>query len=47
MTDVCSSTQFLHSPVDEPQEVKHVKAWMKNNNFSLLADFSGGEMVAR
>lgn len=39
--------QFLKSAADEPQEVKHVKAWMKNNSFALVADFSGGEMVAR
>ena len=39
--------QFLKSAADEPQEVKHVKNWMKNNNFTLLADFSGGEIVAR
>ena len=24
-----------------------MKTWMKSNNFTLLADFSGGELVAR
>lgn len=38
---------FLQSAADEPQEVKHLKKWMNEHNFVLLADFSGGELVAR
>ena len=40
-------SKFLDTAADEPQEVKHMKTWMKSNNFTLLADFSGGELVAR
>lgn len=40
-------TSNAESAAGEPQEVQHVKAWLKTNNFSLLADFSGGEIVAR
>lgn len=39
--------KFLDTAADEPLEVKHMKTWMKSNNFALLADFSGGELVAR
>ena len=47
LIDKLSFFKFLDTAADEPQEVKHMKTWMKSNNFTLLADFSGGELVAR
>ena len=41
------TAQFLQTAAEEPKEVKAVKAWVANNNFALLADFNGGEMIAR
>ena len=39
--------QFLRTALDAPAEIEHLKEWLRYQNFALLVNVEGGQLVTR